>query len=230
MNNFHSQIDTVQKIVCEDTGKPKFDWAADTDRYYGFLSLIVPILAANFALYLIIALVVLYHKYKYEIKVFMYAHKIFRRFVIEEEIDRDAEYDAFISYCYKDENFVVKHLVPALENGPHSYKLNLSDRYFPGSGAMVRQMIRSIESSRRTICVFSRNYLANPACKSEFEIACTKDLQDGRKRVIIILLEDLSSDKNVIGPKPNAYITLQKYVKWGDSQFWNKLRYALPHY
>lgn len=158
----------------------------------------------------------------------MFAHKICLWLVTEKEVDRDKEFDAFVSYSHHDEQFIVKHLLPNLENGPHPYKLCLHYRHWRVGDLIPESIARSVGSSRRTIIVLSRNYLESRWANVEFRTAYLQALKERRARVIVILLEDLDP-KQRLEPELKAYITMNTYLKWGDSSFWEKLRYAMPH-
>lgn len=157
----------------------------------------------------------------------MFAHKICLWLVTEKEVDRDKEYDAFISYAHQDEKFVVQQLLPNLENGPHPYKLCLHYRDWLVGDLIPEQIVRSVERSRRTIIVLSQNYLESRWANFEFRTAYLQMLKERHARVLVILLEELDPAK--LDPELKAYITMNTYLKWGDSSFWDRLRYALPH-
>lgn len=61
----------------------------------------------------------------------------------------------------------------------------------------------------------------------EFRLAHLKAIKERCARVVIILLDEVDSQK--LDPELKAYLTMNTYVKWGDPWFWEKLRYALPH-
>lgn len=62
----------------------------------------------------------------------------------------------------------------------------------------------------------------------EFRAAHKKALEDSTVRVIIIKKGDIGPHKN-LDPELRAYLTMHTYIDSEDKNFWNKLRYALPH-
>lgn len=62
----------------------------------------------------------------------------------------------------------------------------------------------------------------------EFRTAHIHALRDKQTRIIIILLEDLTSETK-IDLEMREYLATNTYVKWGESNFWEKLRKAFEY-
>ncbi|KAK7573831.1 hypothetical protein V9T40_011022 [Parthenolecanium corni] len=167
-------------------------------------------------------------KFNNEIKVYMYSHKMLRWLVAEREIDRDKIYDAFVSYSHLDEWFVSNELVPELESGPNPYKLCIHYRDWLAGAHIPTQIHRSVKDSRRTIIILSPNFLTSFWGKMEFHEAYIKAMKERCPRVIVILLKDID-DKIKLDDELKVYLRTYTYIKWHDSRFWPKLKYALPH-
>ena len=64
-----------------------------------------------FSAFIILCLVAVlfYKKYELNIKVFLYSQGI--TFVKEDQVDHDKDFDAFMSFSHKDDEFVVKEII-----------------------------------------------------------------------------------------------------------------------
>lgn len=140
--------------------------------------------------------------------------------------ERDKLFDAFVSYSSKDEAFVIEHLAPVLENGVPSYKLCLHYRDFPVGAFIADTIVQAIDSSRRTIMILSKNFIKSEWCRFEFKSAHHQVLRDRRRRLIVILLDDVPQKD--LDPDIRLYLKTNTYLQWGDKLFWQRLRFALP--
>lgn len=176
---------------------------------------------------LLVAVVVsLLYIYSLEVRVWLHSKGCWT--VPEEEIDKKKKYDAFVSFCHKDERFVTEHLLPGLETGPDAYNICVHYRdWIPGEW-IPAQIATSVDASRRSIIVVSKNFLDSLWGRLEFRAANMHAVQERKTRVIVVLLEDISSHKE-LDPELKAYLSTNTYLKWGDPWFWDRLRYAMPH-
>ncbi|KAK8390988.1 hypothetical protein O3P69_016971 [Scylla paramamosain] len=169
-----------------------------------------------------------FYKYKQGIKVWLYAHHMCLWAITEDELDADKKYDAFISYSHKDEEFVMKELVPGLECGEPKYRVCLHYRDWVPGEYIQNQIVQSVEASRRTIVVLSSSFIESVWGQLEFCAAHSQTLQDHTNRLIIIVYGKIPPESE-LDEKLKLYITTKTYVRWGDSKFWDKLRYIMPH-
>lgn len=168
---------------------------------------------------------------KESFQIWLYSKSWSRWIFSEDLIDKDKEYDAFLSYAHQDAKFVENSLLDGLENpddDSYKYRCLIHTRDWNVGEMIPEQIIHSVESSRRTIIVLTSDYIQSMWSKMEFSKAHDMGLQDRAPRVIIIVHGDLPPVKDM-NEDLQSYIKMNTYLESSDPWFWQKLRYALPH-
>ncbi|KAG8434082.1 hypothetical protein GDO86_012453 [Hymenochirus boettgeri] len=102
------------------------------------------------------------------------------------------KYDAYISYCSDDENWVVENLLVMLEmDGHHKYKICFKPRDFVPGSYYIDNIQDAISSSRKTLCVVSRKYLESDWCRTEMQLACSRVFYYKQDVLLTVFLEEI---------------------------------------
>lgn len=166
----------------------------------------------------------LLYRYSLELRVLLYARGWLRCLLPADKLDDNKRYDIFISFSHKDEDFVRDELLEKLEP---EFKVCVHYRDWVVGDMIPTQIATSVEQSRRTVIVLSRNFLASLWAMNEFRAAHALAVKEKRVRVIVIVMEDcLKLEKE--HEELKAYLSTNTYIKWKDPMFWERLRYALP--
>ena len=143
--------------------------------------------------------------------------------------DANRPYDAFVCYNNIDEHFVVRELVPYLENNQNNrqgHKLCVHYRDFAVGASIAQSIITAIDNSKRVIMVLSDSFLDSEWCQYEFQTAHHRLLREKKNRIIMILIDEINNDK--LDKELKLYLKTRTYVKIGDPWFWQKIEYAMP--
>ena len=103
-------------------------------------------------------------------------------------------YDAFIIFNNKDQSWVDETLLPILEV-KHGLKCCVHYRDFEPGKPFVENMTDSVQKSRNTIAVVSKNFLTNKFCTYELDQAIYKNVKEGYNSAIVIRIDNVSKDK-----------------------------------
>ncbi|XP_018425567.1 PREDICTED: toll-like receptor 13 [Nanorana parkeri] len=181
-------------------------------------------------LFMVTSLVMM--KLKWSIHYFYYMARAWWQWKLQKE-DRIYKYDAYISYCSDDEEWVMKELLFHLEcQGRRKYKICFKPRDFIPGVYHIDNIQDAINNSRKTLCIISRNYLESQWCRMEIEMACSKVFYQREDVLLVVFLE------NIPDYRLSAYHKLRKLIKQntyinlpedpqGHELFWFKLRKAL---
>lgn len=177
----------------------------------------------------------LYWKVKYSYYVFRsWFSDRWRRLMEEEE---NCAYDAFISYNSSDELWVMNELLPNLEGNGSSLKLCLHHRDFEPGRYIVDNIVSAVYSSRKTICVVSRNFLNSEWCSLEIQLASYRLFDEHRDVLLLVLLESISEKQLSSYHRMRKVMLKKTYLQWPGSEcanpaqaqglFWSQLRRAI---
>ncbi|KAI5641119.1 TIR domain-containing protein [Phthorimaea operculella] len=228
------QIEDFENITCTDTNTKVGDvdiskLCEAQERDAALLkqreATLAVVIGTSFVAAFLVVLIVMLYYWRRQVKIFLYSRGWCLCCITDDEVDADRRYDIFISFCHDDTKVVVDEILPILDR---DYKVCVHLRdWYPGD-LIPAQITRSVEQSRRTIVIMSRNFVRSLWGSLEFQTAHVSGLVDGRPRVIMVILDDVL-EKEQLPTEMRSYVKLNTYVRWDDPWFWEKLRYALPH-
>lgn len=185
-------------------------------------------LAITFGLLGLVVLVcipILYH-FRLETRVLLHAKFHIRPFDGRVKNPEDNVYDTFVSYSNQDSAWVTETLLPRLENHKPPFKVCIHQRDFVIGEAISDNITEAISTSHATLMVVSEHFAESEWCLFEFQRAHHEMLQDGRRRLIAVLVGDV--DVNGLPMDLKTYLKTNTYLSIEDRWFWPKLLYALP--
>lgn len=148
-------------------------------------------------------------------------------------ISRDCEiFDEVIART-KDEFWVVSELLPNLEQkGPPFLKLCLHNRDFEVGKDIVDNIVDSIYSSRKTICVITHHYLRSEWCSLEMRMVTYRLLAESQDRLILVFLERICTHEISVYHRLAKVIKKKTYIEWPEREneqvlFWERLKLAV---
>ena len=118
------------------------------------------------------------------------------------------EFDAFVSYCHEDNEWVRQELQPRLEDCHPLFRLCLHERDFVAGAAVADNISAAISTSRRMVLLLSRAFLRSHWCYMEFRQAHYKV-----NRGVLLFVWNLFATVRIhcYICKPNNFMTLFQY-------------------
>ncbi|KAH7968540.1 hypothetical protein HPB52_009552 [Rhipicephalus sanguineus] len=178
---------------------------------------------------LLVVVLILYYRNRQTIIAYVYIHfyNVFVCVFSEEDLDEDKTYDAFVSYSSADRDIAMA-LLNSLESNEEKFKLCIHERdWLPGYN-ISWNIVNSVQNSRRTILVVSKDFLESLWFQVEFHTAYYQMLEDRVDRLIVIVRGELPP-KETLDKELKFLLTTKTYLIWGERWFWEKLKYAMPH-
>ena len=179
---------------------------------------------------IVISLLTCGYRYIWWVKYFWYT--ILHLFHKKKQERRNYKFDAFISYCSKDEDWVIRKLVANLEKENSKYNLCLHYRHFVPGRNITDNIIAAIQTSRKTVLVVTKKYLKSGWCDFETRFAHTHHLHEQTGGVIGIIHPEAFKVRGPCGMGLKRLIDSVTYLKWpleeeNEGLFWLRLKKAL---
>ncbi|KAJ8254560.1 hypothetical protein COCON_G00211720 [Conger conger] len=129
-------------------------------------------------------------------------------------------YDAFVSYCSQDEEWVFKEL------------LCLHHRDFEPGKTIVSNIVEAIYSSRKTLCLVSPQYLSSTWCSMEVQVALYRLFDEKNDLLVLVFLEPPPAWALSSFHRLGRVVRRRTYLEWPQEPrqqpfFWARLRLAL---
>ncbi|GIY00709.1 protein toll [Caerostris extrusa] len=153
-------------------------------------------------------------RYQMHVKVWLYSHGV--TWVKEKDIDKDKEFDAFISFSHQDQDLVIPELIEQIEARDPRVKLFIHYKHFMPGELIQLNILRAIHVSKRTVLVLSKSFLESEWCMFEFRVAHIEGLKNHLIRIIIIKMGDLPKDED-LPEEIQVYLQSTTYLTWGTS-------------
>ena len=160
-------------------------------------------------------------KYK---RVWLYKRFQWHPFDMDECEGEDKEFDIFVSYANNNEEYVEHYLIKNLVK--RGYRVAYHRVNFPGGQPIHVSIEQCIRKSKRTLVVFSNDYVNSQWCMWEFSAALEFDGNEGTHRMLTVKYEDVKVSS--LDLTLQTYFRRYTYVLHNSPTFWDNLIYSLP--
>lgn len=113
-------------------------------------------------------------------------------------------------------------------NTNRPYRLCIHERDWLPGHLISWNIVNSVQNSRRTILILSKEFIKSVWFQVEFHTAYYQMLEDKIDRLIVIVRGELPP-KHELDKNLAFLLTTKTYLTWGEKWFWERLHYALPH-
>lgn len=187
---------------------------------------------------MLLAVIIAFYKYRIYIRYWIFLAKLAlgRKFIrntlkAENVGVKRYQYDAFVSYCYEDRDFVLE-MISHVETCPPYLKLCISERDFEVGSFISEAILTSINDSRFVILLISNNFAKSQWCRWETQLAEYHRLflEDGTTYDPLILLRIGDVNNKYLTPTLKYLLKTKIYLTWDENNseaFWKKLRHVL---
>lgn len=190
------------------------------------------------AITVVVAIAIVVYKYRIYIRYWLFLAKMAlgRKFIrktlmADKSLNKGYKYDAFVSYCFDDREFILE-MITQLETNPPYLKLCVSERDFEVGSFISEAIVTCINESRYILLVISNNFAKSQWCRWETQLAEYHRLflEDGTTYDPLVLVRIGDLDNKHLTPTLKYLLKTKIYLTWNEYQpdiFWKKLRTVL---
>lgn len=186
----------------------------------------------------VVVIVIIVYKYRIYIRYWLFLAKMAlgRKFIrkslkADSNLNKGYKYDAFVSYCFDDREFILE-LITQLETKPPYLKLCVSERDFEVGSFISEAIVSCINESRYILLVISNSFAKSQWCRWETQLAEYHRLflEDGTTYDPLVLVKIGDVDNKYLTPTLKYLLKTKIYLTWNEYQpenFWKKLGIVL---
>ncbi|XP_028171769.1 toll-like receptor 2 [Ostrinia furnacalis] len=187
---------------------------------------------------LVAIVVIILYKYRIYIRYWIFLAKlalgrnlIKKSLTASQSIPRGYKFDAFVSYCNEDREFVSEMLVQ-LESHPSNLKLCVYERDFEIGSFISESVLTCINESKYVILIISNNFAKSQWCRWETQLAEYHRLflEDGTAYDPLVLVKIGNIESKYLTTTLKYLLKTKVYHSWDENNaedFWKKLRNVL---
>lgn len=174
------------------------------------------------------------YRYRWKIRYMYYTFRSNNQLPVSKDIEFENiyDFDAFVSYSEEQNTFVTKDMILKLEE-KHGLRLNIHQRDFVPGKDIATNITSSIQRSRKTIIILSRNFLKSKWCMFEFNMARMEEIysrEETNSMLFLILFETIPVSK--MSHQILEVVERQSYIEYpneeqGNVVFWDKVARSL---
>jgi len=170
--------------------------------------------------------VTLAYRYRYHLLYIKYKTTLLYKWKQNNKIYK---YDAFIACHETDENWVMDHLLPHLEE-ENDFKLCFYRRDFTPGQYITSCIAEHMTDSYKVVLVLSNSFLSSTWCQYESSLAQQMSIERGHNLVVPIILSKIN--KEIMDRTTDVLLKSVVYLPWPKSPmeqnvFWLKLKMAI---
>lgn len=138
----------------------------------------------------------------------------------------DMTHDVFICCAFGDCKYEKDVLSFFFDS--RGYKGCYHERDFFVGELIEENICKAIYNSKRTLCLLSDNLIRSEYCMREFEVALQRDVDLGKKRLIVAILQKAAVENKEMCFALRHYLSSHTYLECSSKYFQTKLLYAMP--
>lgn len=182
---------------------------------------------------LVVLIISLVYKFRMYIRYWLFLAKValgrnFQKKQVNPDRRITYKYDAFISYCNEDRDFV-HEMIAQLESKPPFLKLCVYERDFEIGSFISESVLSSINESKYVILIISNSFAKSQWCRWETQLAEYHRifLEDGTSYDPLVLIRIGEIQKQYMTTTLKFLLKTKIYHSWDQrnkDEFWEKLR------
>jgi len=130
------------------------------------------------------------YRFRWQIIYWYYLGKLGRNRPARLDMEPIYDWDIYLAYDDADFDFINRKVLPTLE-GEMNYNVHVRDRDFMAGEITAVNILNGIRSSKKTVVIFSEDFVENEWSKFEVNMALAEGLASQREVLVLVFLGEV---------------------------------------